>query len=122
MRALAVLFPVVLASCGSLVSQNDIFEQSRAELARREPWAENATILIRESPGDLRLTWKVSAGSFDYSRPPGAHGLRLVPGTERELKFTRDGCLLGYSSPSQRCLSYGTGAAAPVGDWTAAGK
>ena len=75
--------------------------------SRREAWADQATILIvqRPWPDDRRLTWKVSAGAFDYSQAPGYEGLRIVPGTERELRFTRDGCLLGYHQPNQRCLS-----------------
>lgn len=107
MRVLLLLLPVVLAACGSQVSQNAIFEQSRAEIARRESWADQATVLIvqRPWPDDRRLTWKVSAGAFDYSQAPGYEGLRIVPGTERELRFTRDGCLLGYHQPNQRCLS-----------------
>lgn len=107
MRALSMLLPLVLAGCGSMVTQNDIFEQSRIEIARREPWADQATILIVERPWpeDRRLTWQVSAGAFDYNQKPGHRGLRVVPGTERDLRFTRDGCLLGYHQPNQRCLS-----------------
>lgn len=105
MRALLGFLPLLLASCGSLVTQNDIFEQSRIEIARREAWADQATILIQERPDAWQLTWKVSAGAFDYSQKPGAQGLRVIPGTERELRFTRDGCLMGYQQPGNRCLS-----------------
>lgn len=104
MRAFLAFLPFLFASCTTLVTQNDIFEQTRNEIARREPWADQATILILEKPDTLRLTWLVSAGSFDYSAGPGLHGLRVVPGTERELRFTRDGCLLGYHQPGTRCL------------------
>ncbi len=124
MRALLLLLlPLVLAGCGNRVTQNAIFEQSRTEIARREAWADQATILIvqRPWPDDRRLTWKVSAGAFDYSQAPGYEGLRIVPGTERELRFTRDGCLLGYHQPNQRCLSP-QAPAAPAEAATASGE
>ncbi len=105
MRAFLGLAPLLLASCGTLVSQNDIFAQAQNEIARRESWADSATLLIHERPSAWQLTWEVSAGSFDYSQAPGMKGLRLVPGTERELRFTRDGCLLGYHDPGHRCLT-----------------
>lgn len=105
MRAFLALLPLLLASCTTLVTQNDIFAQSRNEIARRETWADQATIMIHEKPGTLQMTWEVSAGYFDSSEAPGLRGLRVVPGTERELRFTRDGCLLGYRQPGSRCLS-----------------
>lgn len=122
MRAILAFLPLLLASCGTLVTQNDIFEQSRRELARREPWADQATILIQERPDAWQLTWKVSAGSFDYAQRPGAQGLRVVPGTERELRFTRDGCLLGYHYPGNRCLNRGGSSQAPAESWAAPAK
>lgn len=122
MRAILAFLPLLLASCGTLVTQNDIFEQSRRELAQREPWADQATILIQEHPDAWQLTWKVSAGSFDYSQRPGAQGLRVVPGTERELRFTRDGCLLGYHYPGNRCLNRGGSSQAPAESWQAPAK
>jgi hypothetical protein len=105
MRAFLFFLPVVLASCGQVVTQHEILQQSRVELARRETWSDQAIIVVRQSPDDWRMTWRVSAGYFDYSEVPGGQGLRVVPGTERELRFTRDGCLLGYSNPTSRCLT-----------------
>jgi hypothetical protein len=122
MRVILAFLPLLLASCGSLVTQNDIFQQSRIELARREPWADQATILIQERPDAWQLTWKVSAGSFDYSQRPGAQGLRVVPGTERELRFTRDGCLIGYHQPGTRCLSPVVSSNAPAAPWSTPDK
>jgi hypothetical protein len=114
MRAFLFLLPVVLAGCGNVVTQHEILQQSRVELARRESWSDQAIILVRQSPDNLRMTWRVSAGYFDYSEMPSARGLRVVPGTERELRFTRDGCLLGYTNPTSRCLTPRDAYAAPA--------
>ncbi len=114
MRAFLFLVPVVFASCGHVVTQHEILLQSRVELARRESWSDQAIIIVQQSPDDWRMTWRVSAGYFDYSETPGAQGLRVIPGTERELRFTRDGCLLGYSNPTSRCLTPRDSYAAPV--------
>jgi hypothetical protein len=114
MRAFLFLLPVVLAGCGNVVTQNEILQQSRVELARRESWSDQAIILVQQRPDYLRMTWRVSAGSFDYSEMPNASGIRVVPGTERELRFTRDGCLLGYSNPTSRCLTPRDPYAAPA--------
>ena len=122
MRTLLFLLPVLLASCGTTVTQNQIFAQARAEIARREPWADNATILIQHRPDEWHLTWRAVAGSFDFSESPGSQGLRVTPGTERELRFTRHGCLMTYSSPTNRCLSTGVSGEAPSAGWTSPGK
>lgn len=116
MRSLLFLFPVLLASCGSTVTQNEIFAQARTEIARRETWADNATILIQQHPDEFHLTWRAVAGSFDYSQAPTARGLRVVPGTEREMRFTREGCLIGYSNPTSRCLDPATPQLSPAGE------
>lgn len=105
MRSLVLfLFPVLLASCGTTVTQNEIFAQARNEIARRETWSDNATILIEQHPDEFHLTWRAVAGSFDYSQAPTARGIRVVPGTEREMRFTREGCLMSYSNPTSPCL------------------
>lgn len=113
MRTLLFLLPVVLASCGtssSPVSQRQILKQSQVEIARREPWSATAAIFVVEDPDDSvyfwRHTWKwkVKAGAFDYSDYPRYHGINFVPGTERELRFTDDGCLTDYIDRGNRCL------------------
>ena len=114
MRALLLLLPVLLASCGTTVTQNQIFAQARAEIARREPWADNATILIQQRPDEWHLTWRAVAGSFNFSESPGIQGLRVTPGTERELRFTRKGCLISYSQPTNHCLDQTSSVAAPA--------
>ena len=122
MRSLCFLFPVLLASCGSTVTQNQIFAQARAEIARREPWADNATILIQQRPDEWHLTWRAVAGSFDFSESPGNQGLRVTPGTERELRFTRKGCLISYSQPNNHCLDQTSSFASPAGEPMPAAK
>ncbi len=108
MRALLILLPVVLAGCVSnasrfSVSQRQILQRSQAELDRREPWAGNAVILV-ENPDDFtRMTWKVRAGAFDSSDHPSYKGIHFVEGTERELRFSTNGCLTRYSAPGTRC-------------------
>ena len=117
MRALLVLLPVVLAGCGSSgnpASQRQILKQSQAEIALREPWAATAAIFVVEDPDDSVYfwrhiwKWKVKAGAFDYSDYPRYHGIDFVPGTERELRFTENGCLIDYIDRGNRCLSPAT--------------
>jgi len=113
MRALLFLIPVVLAGCGSSsnpVSQRHILKQSQVEIARREPWSATAAVFVAEDPEDSvyfwrhAWKWKIKAGAFDYSDYPRHHGIDFVPGTERELRFTQDGCLVAYIDRSGRCL------------------
>ncbi len=111
MRALLFFLPAVLTGCSSFgshsVTQREILKQSQLEIARRESWAGAAAIIV-ENPGELsRLTWKVRAGAFDYSDYPHYKGIYFVPGTERELRFTRDGCLMSYTDRGSRCLTTG---------------
>ena len=75
------------------------------EIARREPWAQTAAMSV-EIYEDFwgRSKWKVRAGAFDYSGYPGYRGIDFVPGTERELRFTHDGCLTAYIDRGSRCL------------------
>lgn len=115
MRAFLCFLSLVLAACGpqksivsqrDLVSQRAILKQSQAEIAWREPWARNAAIFIKQVPDSpTRLTWRVSAGAFDYSDYPRYKGIHLVPGTERELRFTRSGCLVAYIDRGNYCLA-----------------
>lgn len=122
MRALSFLLPVLLASCGPVVTQNEIFSQARAEIARRESWADDATILIHQKPDDWHLTWVASAGSFNYAESPNVRGLRVVPGTERELRFTRKGCLIRYTDSTSNCLDQTAPAPAYAGGAVPAAK
>ena len=117
MRALLVLLPVILAGCVSRsnpASQRQILIQSQAEIARREPWSANAAMFVVEDPEDSVYfwrhfwKWKVKAGAFDYSDYPRYHGIDFVPGTERELRFSKDGCLIDYIDRSSRCLRRAT--------------
>ena len=104
MRALVFSLPVLLGSCTNLViSQREILQRSQDEIARREGWSETAAIFVEQTPDDFRFTWKVKAGAFDYSEYPSWRGIRFVPGTERELRFTRDGCLVRYDRQQSRC-------------------
>ena len=103
MRALLLLLPVALAGCGASVTQREILKRSQAEIALREPWSATAAIFVKNSDDYSRFTWKVKAGAFDYSDYPSYKGINFVPGTERELRFTRDGCLIRYSHEGGRC-------------------
>jgi hypothetical protein len=116
MRALLFLLPVALASCGTLTTQREILKRSQAEIAAREPWSDTAVVLVEQKPDDmLKLTWRVRAGSLDTTDYPAWTGINLVPGTERELCYSRDGCLLGYSDIGSRCPE-----TAPAPVWTEA--
>jgi len=123
MRAIAFLLPVLLASCGQMVTQREILIRSKAEVAAREPWSDTAVLLVEAKPaahegwfsptGGL-FNWVVKAGAWDYSEYPSYRGINLVPGTERELRFTRDGCLVAYSTKHSRCPRPGYVSNAPV--------
>lgn len=112
MRAHLFLLPVVLAGCSSdigsfssySVSQREILKRSQAEIDRREPWSGSAAILIKNADDYSRTTWNVRAGALDYSAyRPVYKGIYLIPGTERELRFSRDGCLTGYKVLRSPC-------------------
>lgn len=122
MRTIAFLLPVLLASCGQMVTQREILIRSKAEVAAREPWSDTAVILVEEKPsyedgwfnfGGM-FTWVVKAGAWDYSEYPSYRGINLVPGTERELRYTRDGCLVSYADKVGRCPRPGFVSATPV--------
>ncbi|MCW1923660.1 hypothetical protein OKA05_13930 [Luteolibacter arcticus] len=128
MRTIAFLFPVLLASCGSVATQREILIKSKAEVAAREPWSDTAVILVEKEPmaqdGWIDptgwFTWVVRAGAWDYSEYPSYKGINMVPGTQRELRFTRDGCLVRYSDETGRCDRAGFVSPAPVEIKTAA--
>lgn len=114
MRALAIFLPVLFGSCANVVvSQREILQRSQDEIALREGWSDTAAIFVEQTPDDYRFTWKVKAGAFDYSDYPSWRGIRFVPGTERELKFTRDGCLVRYDRHRSRCPRTAVYTAAP---------
>lgn len=130
MRTIALLIPLLFASCSSLVTQREILLRSKAEVAAREPWADTAVLLVEKKPAAQDgwinpggwFTWVVRAGAWDYSEYPSYQGINLVPGTERELRFTRDGCLIGYSDRTRRCDRAGYVSSAPTEPAMAAEK
>ena len=110
MRALLFLLPVILAGCSSdigsyTVTQREILKRSKAEIARREPWVDSAVIIVKNPDDFSRMTWKVRAGALDDSDYPSYKGIYFVEGTERELRFSRDGCLTRYAAPGSRCAT-----------------
>jgi hypothetical protein len=123
MRTIALFFPLLFASCSNLVTQREILIRSKAEVAAREPWSDTAVLLVEQKPaaeeGWINLpggwfTWVVRAGAWDYSEYPSYRGINMVPGTERELRFTRDGCLIGYVDRTGRCDRVGYASPAPT--------
>ena len=110
MRALHFLLPLFLGGCvinrpEYAATQRDILTQSQVEIARREPWASNAAIFVDESNGFPPYTWRVRAGSLDRSGLPTFTGIHFVPGTQRELRFSSEGCLLSYIDRGNRCVT-----------------
>lgn len=74
------------------------------EIDLREPWSESAAIFVENPDDKLRDKWEIKAGALDYSAyHPNYKGLYLVSGTERKLRFTRDGCLISYENPRRGC-------------------
>ncbi|BCX48565.1 hypothetical protein HAHE_24730 [Haloferula helveola] len=117
MRLLLTLpFLAVLASCANSASQSQILNRAKAEVAYRESWSDAAYIRVDEKPGHGCRLWKVTAGAFDYSSYPDYQGIELVPGTERRMCFTKDGCLLRYVDESSRCIVPPQPYVAPVTD------
>jgi hypothetical protein len=105
MRALLLPLSIAVAGCSNYsVPQREILKRSQAEIDLREPWSTSAAILVT-NPGDpARYSWKVSAGALDYSAfSPVYKGTYFVPGTERELTFTPDGCLVDYVYSGSPC-------------------
>lgn len=98
-----LLIPALLASCGPTISQREVLGRARAEVALRETWADSALIKIRERPSLPWSDWEIQAGKLDESNYPLYEGLDLVPGTERELRFSRTGCLLQYGERLTGC-------------------
>lgn len=121
MHKLLFLLPFVLTGCGYFggfgtfsVSQREILKRAQAEIALREPWSDQAAVFVTNPDDTGRSTWKIRAGAIDRSAfSPVYHGTYFVAGTERELRFTRDGCLTRYSFPGSAC-SIGNAASAPV--------
>ena len=104
LRALVILSPALLASCGNRITQREVLRRSQIEVAAREPWADSAAILVEEKPdGRMQLTWEIKAGALDRSGYPRYKGLNFVPGTERKLRFTPGGCLMSYSYDGSPC-------------------
>jgi hypothetical protein len=100
-----LLLPLALvsASCVGTTSQRTILQRAKAEVAMRETWSDTAYIRIEEVPRGGCLTWKVSAGAFDASDYPEYKGPYVLPGTERSLCFSKNGCLLSYTHPNISC-------------------
>jgi len=100
---------ILTIGCGSMATQREILDRSKSEVAARENWADAAYLRVEQRPEQdtLRLSWKVRAGEYDQSDYPRYRGINLVPGTERELHFTPDGCLIGYFDRSGPCRNIG---------------
>lgn len=104
MRAILLLFPALLVSCGPTLSQREILRRSKIEVATREAWSDSAVLVVNGKPSDyMQPGWVVKAGAYDLGAYPRYQGLHFVPGTERELRFTRDGCLISYRYAGSCC-------------------
>lgn len=110
LRLLAIPFIVILASCSHVTSQSHILNRAKAEVAMRENWSDQAYLRVEKVPRDhyytwRDMTWKVHAGAFDYADYPHYKGIRVLPGSERVLTFSRDGCLVAYDDGARPCAS-----------------
>ncbi|MEM1083536.1 MAG: hypothetical protein AAGI48_05400 [Verrucomicrobiota bacterium] len=107
-RLSLLILPLALVSCVDTTSQSHIVDRARYEISLRENWASQAYIRVDQRPGKEYVTfkdfnWKISAGAIDYSDYPNYDGIKLIPGTERELVFTRDGGLIKYRDRLNPC-------------------
>ena len=117
MHKLLFLLPFVLTGCGYFggfgtfsVSQREILKRAQAEIALREPWADQAAVFVTNPDDTGRSVWKIKAGAIDREAfTPVYRGTYFVSGTERELRFTRDGCLTRYSFPGSECSARSAG-------------
>ncbi len=116
MRAFLWILPVIFAGCSTYTaSQREILKRSQAEIELREPWSASAAVFVINPNVSERYNWKVKAGALDYSAyRPTYKGIYFVPGTERELTFTPDGCLSGYSYSGSPCTAVDTGDAGAI--------
>lgn len=103
MRRLLLLLPVLLASCGPAISQREVLGRAKAEVALREPWADSALVVVKKKPAFAWSLWKIQAGQLDDSSFPIYEGLDMLPGTERQLLFARNGCLVRYEERTSGC-------------------
>jgi hypothetical protein len=107
-RLLFIPLILILAGCADVTSQSHILARAKSEVSVRENWADQAYIRVERSPRKhyyswRDLTWRVHAGAFDYTDYPNYKGIQVVPGSERILTFSRDGCLVGYEDGSRPC-------------------
>lgn len=98
----------IFSGCATPTSQSNILAQAKAEVSKRENWGDRAVIRVEKKPDNQYMywrdiNWKVSAGAFNFSDYPSYNGTRVIPGTERELTFTRGGCLTGYKDVNRSC-------------------
>ena len=98
-----LLVPALLASCGPTISQREVLGRAKAEVALRETWADSAWVKITKHPKFLWSKWHIRAGELDDSNYPLYEGLDLVPGTERDIRFSRSGCLVKYDGHLTSC-------------------
>jgi len=108
----------ILSGCVAPTSQSHVLARAKAEVAKRESWGDHAFIRVERKPDPQYMywrdfTWKVVAGAFDYTDYPSYNGIRVIPGTERELRFSRDGCLTAYEDATRRCTLVPQAQAAP---------
>ncbi|MEP4078114.1 hypothetical protein [Haloferula sp.] len=99
---------LILAGCADRASQALILTRAKQEVANRENWGDQAYIRVEKKPRHDYVMWRdrrwvVSAGAYDYASYPVYNGTRVISGTERELVFTRDGCLTEYNDKTSHC-------------------
>jgi hypothetical protein len=117
MRAILLFLPLCFLSCAPTISQREVLGRARAEVAARETWSDSALIRVTNTPSFLWSKWEIEAGRIDDSSFPVYEGLDMVPGTERELKFARNGCLVSYNHNPSGCSNrYRTVVPSPAPD------
>lgn len=113
MRFILLLLPVFFASCAIPASHREVLDRARTEVSLREPWSDKALVVVEKKPAFAWSVWQIRAGELDYSTYPTYEGLQVVPGSERQIYFARNGCLLAYTCRTTRCNSRYATAPAP---------
>lgn len=100
MRTLFIIAVMSLCSCATRetqpISRNDIKEKATRLIARREHWEGTPYLNVQQDQPDG--TWRVEAHAFD-PRHTECGCILFVPGTRREILFSRSGRFISYVSP-----------------------
>ena len=96
-QAPSVIAILALSACAALQRQDaskvEIEIAAKRSLTKREAWAAKAQLSLNARRDAYDGTWRVTASALD-PRHTECGCIPLVPGTSRELLFSRSGALM----------------------------